>query len=208
MRLVKRHQHKRQSGSGNGPLRGINRWFFLLGGFVLFLVGTWSVLQILDRPSHSESSPQSASKATPATPTTLPAPSDSETFTFYKTLQAPAHAKPEPPGLKPKTPVVLQGRTAGPAHDPSAQVQKTRPKGYAIQVAAFRDRPAANNLIHQLKKKKYPAYLLTVRTGGQETWYRVRVGPFAKRAQAEDVARRLKVKERLGSYIARSTEPN
>jgi cell division septation protein DedD len=160
---------------------------------------------MLDRPSHSESSPQPVSKAVPAPSSTLPAPPDRtspETFTFYKTLQAPAHAKPEPPGLEPKSSVILQGRTPETVPNPLTQVQKSPSKGYAVQVAAFRDRPAAVNLIHHLKEKKYPAYLLTAGTGSQETWYRVRVGPYATRAQAEDAARALKAKERLGSYIA------
>ena len=198
-------QHKRQSSSSN-------RRFFLLGGVALFLIGTWVVLQMLDRPSHSEPSPRPVSKATPVPSSTLPAPPDrasSENFTFYKTLQAPANAKANPPGLEQKPPVILQGRDPDKASSPSGpprQAQKMDPKGYAVQVAAFRDRPAATSLIHRLKKKKYSAYLLTVGTGGQETWYRVRVGPYATRAQAEDAARRLKVTEKLGSYIARSTE--
>jgi len=180
-----------------------------MGGFAVFLIGTWVVLQMLDRPSHSESGLPSASKTTPAPSATLAAPSDrvpSEDFTFYKTLQAPANSKSEPPGLEKKPPVILQGRGPDPTPGSSTQAQKGHPKGYAVQIAAFRDRPTATGLIQRLKKKKYPAYLLAVGTGGQETWYRVRVGPYATRAQAEDAARRLKNKERLGSYIARSPE--
>jgi cell division septation protein DedD len=200
MRLVRQHQRKRQGGPDH-------RWFFLLGGIVFFVVGTWVVLQILDRPSHSESSPQPVPKAAPAPASTAPAPSSpDDNFTFYKTLQAPPHAKSEPPGLEPKSPVVLRGRTSEPFPDPVTHPQKTRSKGFDIKVAAFREKPAAMNLMHRLKTKKYPVHLLTVGTGGQETWYRVRVGPYATRVQAEDAARRLKAKERLGSYIARSTE--
>jgi cell division protein FtsN len=206
MRLVRQHQRKRQTGSDN-------RWFLLLGGIIFFAVGTWVVLQVLDRPSHSESSPQPVPKTAPAPPSTVPATPDrtsDDNFTFYKTLQAPPHAKSEPPVLEPKSSVILRGRTSEPfpeqTSDPLTHTQKTRSKGFDIQVAAFREKPAAVNLMHHLKRKKYPAHLLTVGTGGQETWFRVRVGPYATRAQAEDAARRLKAKERLGSYIARSTE--
>jgi cell division protein FtsN len=184
-----------------------------LGGVIFFAVGTWVVLQVLDRPSHSESSPQPAPKAAPAPPSTAPAPSErtpDDNFTFYRTLQAPPHAKSEPPGLEPKSSVKLPGRTTELAPEPTSDAlthtQKTHSNGFDIQVAAFREKPAAINLMHRLKRKKYPVHLLTVGTGGQETWYRVRVGPYATRAQAEDAARRLKAKERLGSYIARSTE--
>jgi DedD protein len=203
MRLVRQHQRNRQKGSGS-------RWLFLLGGIFIFAVGAWIIPQILDRPSESNAS--SASKKAPAPSGTVPNPSDradAESFTFYKTLKAPPNARSEPPGLVPKSSVILPGQAVEPAPEssaaPSAHVQKTRSKAYDIQVAAFRERSAAINLIHHLKKKKYPVYLLTVGVRGQETWYRVRVGPFATRPQAEDVARRLKAKERLGSYIAHST---
>ncbi len=199
MRLFRQHRHKRQSSSGNWrPI--------LLGGVALLLVGIWVFLQMLDQPSHSESNPQVVSDATSSPPTTSPVSSDRtsiETFTFYKTLQTPAHAKSEPPGLELKPSVILQGRTAEPTPSPLDHVQKTRSRGYAIQVAAFRERPAAMNLIHRLEKKGYPAYLLAVGTRGQEIWYRVRLGPYTTRTQAEDTARRLKAEERLGSYIAR-----
>lgn len=202
MRLFRQHRHKRQNSPSDWrPL--------LLGGVALLLVGIWVFLQMLDQPSHSESSPKVVSNATSSPPTTSPVSSDDrtpvETFTFYKTLQAPAHAESEPPGLEPK-PSVLPGRTAEPTPGSLDRVQKTRSREYTVQAAAFRERPAAINLIHRLKKKGYPAYLLAVGTRGQETWYRVRLGPYTTRAQAENVARRLKAEERLGSYIARSTE--
>lgn len=198
MKLFRQHRHERQSGPSNWrPL--------LLGGVALLLVGIWVFLQMLDQPSHSESSPQVVSDATSSPPTASAGSSDHpsiESFTFYKTLKAPAHAKSEPPGLEPK-PSVLPDRAAEPAPGSIAHVPKTRSRGYALQVAAFRERPAAVHLIHRLEKKGYPAYLLAIATKGQETWYRVRLGPYTTRAQAEDTARRLKAEERLGSYIAR-----
>ena len=202
MRLIKRNQHQRQSDpSAWRPL--------ILGVVALFLVGIWVFLQ-MDRPSRSESGPQAVSEAkNPSSPTTSPVLSDrtpAETFTFYKTLKAPEHAKSEPQGLEPKPSVRLPGRAAEPAPRPLDHVQKTPSKGYTIQVAAFRERQAAISLIHRLKKKGYPASLLVVETSGEETWYRVRLSPYTTHAQAEDVARRLKAEERLGSYIARLTE--
>jgi len=201
MRLFRQHRHKRQ--------RGPSDWRpLLLGGVALLLVGIWVFLQMLDQPSHSESSPQVVSDATSSPSTTSPISSDRtpvETFTFYKTLQA-SDAKSEPPGLEPKSAVLLPGRTTEPNPGSLDHVQKKSLRGYTVQAAAFRQRPAAINLIHRLEKKGYPAYLLAVGMRGQETWYRVRLGPYTTRTQAEDVARRLKAEERLGSYIARSTE--
>jgi cell division septation protein DedD len=54
-------------------------------------------------------------------------------------------------------------------------------------VIALRSREGADKLASDLKTKGYPAFVANPARG----LYRVRVGPFAKRAEAEQIAGRL-----------------
>jgi cell division protein FtsN len=206
MRLFRQHRHERQG--------GFNYWRFpLLGGFILLSVGVWIFLHTMDQTSHSESNPPaststaSSSPALPRPPSNNPSDQNvTETFTFYRTLQDPSQAKSEPLRLEPKQSTTLPGRPAEPTLRATKLAPQPRSKGYILQVAAFRERSTAMNLISRLEKKGYSAYLSVHKIGSKEIWYRIRLGPYPTRSQAEVTARRLKTEERLHSYIARSLE--
>lgn len=70
-------------------------------------------------------------------------------------------------------------------------VKDVDPEGAAVQVAAFTDVGDARTVRERLIGAGYPAYL-TRTTTVQGEFFRVRVGPFASRAPAEEAARRLR----------------
>lgn len=70
--------------------------------------------------------------------------------------------------------------------------------GYTIQVVALKTRDAAENLVSRLENRGYPAYL---ESGGSAGLYRVRVGRFDNRAEAEKVASDLRETEKFKPYI-------
>ena len=181
----------------------------LLVGAVLLLVVGWLLLQLPGRQSPPESSPKAEASTASSSHVSGPDPSDqnaAERFTFYETLQTPAPPKSEPLSLESKAPAV-PSRSPQPAPDTVNDAPKTRStKGYAVQVAAFRERPKAMSLINRLEKKGYRAYLLAHEMKDRENWYRVRLGPYPARAQAEEASGRLKREERMDSYIARLPE--
>jgi len=205
MRLFRQNRHERPG--------DFHRWrFLLLGGVVLLSVGIWIFLHTMNQPSHSESNPPATANtaasfpAIPLHPSNNPSDQNAtETFTFYQTLQDPSQDKSEPLGLEPK-PVIPPVRASGPTLRATSLAPQPRSKGYILQVAAFRERTAAMNLISRLEKKGYSAYLLVHKIENKEIWYRIRLGPYPTRSQAEQAARRLKTEERLSSYIARSVE--
>jgi cell division septation protein DedD len=202
MRLFRQHRHERQG--------GFNHWRFLLfGAVVLLSAGVWIFLQTMDQSSHSESSPSSPAATAVPSPVIHNDSSDHDTpaFTFYETLQDPAHAKSEPLVLEPKPkPPAAPGLASGQTIRQADHAPRQRLRGYILQVAAFRERSTAMNLINRLEKKGYSAYLLVRHIENQGILYRVRLGPYGTRSQAEEMARRLKAEERLGSYIARARE--
>ncbi|MGD9905561.1 MAG: SPOR domain-containing protein [Vicinamibacterales bacterium] len=80
----------------------------------------------------------------------------------------------------------------------------TEPKGngYAIQVAAFTAREEAETLVTRLLGKGYAVFLVTPQAG-QPAMFRVRVGKFQQRAEAERVAARLEREEQFKPWITR-----
>ncbi|MBI3995707.1 MAG: SPOR domain-containing protein, partial [Nitrospirae bacterium] len=146
-------------------------------------------------------------RAAPAPPSTVSTSHDSpettstETFTFYDTLDQQSSP---PPGLidpSLKSPIRSPSRSASLPSTEAASSQKHR-SSYTIQIAAIKDRSAAQALSDRLKRKGYPVFILPHIVPKQGTWYRVRVGHFTKRAAAQDMAQRLSRQERLTTYVA------
>jgi cell division septation protein DedD len=116
-----------------------------------------------------------ADKSKAAAPAPAPAP-------------APREAKPE---AKPDT------RAAVPAPAASA-----RPGVWVVQVVALKDRAAASAVVDRLSGKGYPAFLVNP-AADAPVIYRVQVGRYDDRGQAEETARRLKKEEQFNPWISR-----
>ena len=108
--------------------------------------------------------------------------------------QAPAAEAPAPPPAKPgPTP-------AAPAAAPVAA--EPAGSGFAIQLAALRQREEADIIARRLVGKGFPAYVLSPESGAPAV-FRVRVGKFKDRREAETVAARLRKEEQFNPWIVR-----
>lgn len=85
---------------------------------------------------------------------------------------------------------------AGPP--PSVLRAPRGPKNFAIQVGAFEDPERAASLAERLRNTGYPVEILEPL---EDDRWRVRVGPLTERAEAEELALRLKVENRLPTWI-------
>jgi cell division septation protein DedD len=74
--------------------------------------------------------------------------------------------------------------------------------GFAIQVAALRDRTEADAVARRLSTLGYPAYVLPPAAGTPRV-FRVRVGKYPERREAETVAARLEQEEQFKPWITR-----
>jgi cell division protein FtsN len=108
--------------------------------------------------------------------------------------QASAQAEPEPPkSAAPPVASTSQVQTAALAASPP-------PPGtsfYTVQVGSFRRDTDAQRLLQQLAQKGYAARLLSITLPGKGLWHRVRIGTFAERAEANEMAQRLRRQENL-----------
>jgi len=98
---------------------------------------------------------------------------------------APPAAKPVPSAAKPAPP--------GPAVVTGA--------AWAVQLGAFSNKAKAEQLVAELRKRQFSAFVLEYRASGK-VLYRVRVGPEQDRARAEATAARL-AKEGFQPVVAR-----
>ena len=90
--------------------------------------------------------------------------------------------------------------TSAPAPIPvSAPAAPT--SAWAVQLGAFSNRAKAEQLVAELRNRRYAAFVLEYRAGGQ-VLYRVRVGPEQDRARAEEIAARL-AKDGFEPVVAR-----
>ena len=122
-----------------------------------------------------------------------PAPQIQEKLTFYQTLTAPLTAGPPP---APQRTRAESARGPAPASAP-ARPAPVGDAGYTIQVAAFGSRAQADKLRETLGGEAYVAEI----GAGRGAPFRVRVGSFASRAEAEARAVRLRTEFSLGAFV-------
>ena len=79
-------------------------------------------------------------------------------------------------------------------------------KKFAIQVASFRRKKRAFAFVDSLKKDGYKAYIVTKNLGKKGLWYRVRIGSFSNKDDAESALKEIKAKY-LQSFITSYINP-
>jgi len=100
------------------------------------------------------------------------------------------------PPPSPKAPARSPAPAAAP---PSATTQG---QGWAVQVAALNARPEADAVAKRLSAKGYTAFVLPPATGTPMV-FRVRVGKFGTKREAETIAAKLQKEEQFKPWITR-----
>ena len=157
-----------------------------------------------------------------------PVPSTEGELTYDKTLRdknapndtlknvkpaAPPPAADPPPSTPPaNTTPAPQAQQPAPAATPQkpvappparADVPTSGKAGaWVIQVHALQNREAATTFVKTLAAKGYPAFLLNPAAGSPQI-YRVQIGGYRERAEAEQIARRLEKEEQFKPAIKR-----
>jgi hypothetical protein len=106
-----------------------------------------------------------------------------------------AAAPAKEPVVKPQAPV----RTAAAPDVPTAG----KPGTWLVQVIATRDTAVANSVVKRLTSKGYPAFLVNPVPGAPQPFYKVQVGRYSDRNEAEQVSQRIKKEELFQSWILR-----
>lgn len=104
-----------------------------------------------------------------------------------------------PPAAPLRVPDVAPAAATAPAADVKGEPGGN---GFAIQLAALRERAEAETIVRRLTAKGYAAYVMSPAAGAPSV-YRVRVGKFKDRREAESVSSRLQKEEQFKPWIVR-----
>jgi cell division septation protein DedD len=151
--------------------------------------------------------PGPATANAPAAPPATPPAPPAEDSSYYSQLggeKPPAGAPKQTPTPVVEQPAAVdtakQKTAAPPAVSAPAATTSSEPP-LVVQVAAMLEKNQAEAIVKRLVAKGYPAYLVEPpATGGM---FRVRVGKFNERREAEAVMRRLEKEEQFKPWITR-----
>lgn len=127
---------------------------------------------------QADSAPSEKLKPPAATPPASPPPASTAKPTPPAAAPAPAQPKPEP------TPPPSTGRAGA----------------WIVQVVSLQDRAAAAQIAKRLTAKGYPAFVLDPPAGGPRI-YRVQVGGYSDKNDAEQASRRLERDEHMKPFV-------
>ena len=118
--------------------------------------------------------------------------------TFYTALTQRREGipSPSPPAPRPSPPPPEE-KTAQKAPLP------VQDGGVILQVASYRSREAADNLLKDLMKEGYRGSIESADLGERGTWFRVRIGPFRDGGDAGKVLETLRKERDLKGFIVR-----
>jgi cell division septation protein DedD len=166
---------------------------------------------VVAQPSETPASPPSR---VPDPSAEAPAPAADGTLSYPERLDSDTDLKEtlKPEGDRARS-AKSDTRAAAPAADkrdapraapPVRAAASAEPPGpgFAVQIAAMRERGEADSIVQRLAGKGYSAYVLSPQAGGADV-YRVRVGKFKTRREAETIASRLEKEEQFKPWIIR-----
>jgi cell division septation protein DedD len=118
-------------------------------------------------------------------------------------VEKAARSAPAAPAAKPVDEVRAAPETQA-EHDSSEPARKeSSERVWTVQIKSSPDKKFADNWVNRLKAKGYDAFAAEADVKGQ-TWYRVRVGRFSAREEAEALRGMLESNEGLsGSFVTR-----
>jgi len=152
-----------------------------------------------------------------------PPPSVDQKLTFYQTLTAPlgrgsadasqrpqakAHPAPEPARAEPPPPPypytsrreTFVEKPAAPEAE-AAPAQAAAAGLWSVQVAAFKTQGQAASLHKQFREAGFDAYIAAAVASDGQTNYRVRVGTFESKADAQRMVERVRGERSLAAFV-------
>jgi cell division septation protein DedD len=172
--------------------------------------------------SPADTLPQAPAAATPtptpgSDPTTASPPPAADDLSYFNRLEkaspAPEQLKAGPPAKAPPAVVIEKPAPVETRPAPTAPPAKAPPppqravpadsggEGWAVQIAALNVRGEAEAIAKRVSSKGYSAYVVPPADG--TSVYRVRVGKFSSRREAEAMKTKLEKEEQFKPWITR-----
>lgn len=110
---------------------------------------------------------------------------------------APATQSVAPPASK------AAAAPASPAVSVDASLAEPSGSGFVLQISALNERAPAELIAKRLSAKGYAAYVTSPAAGAPARMYRVRIGKFKTRREAEAIAAKVEKEEQIRPWITR-----
>jgi septal ring-binding cell division protein DamX len=160
-------------------------------------------------PTPQQAAVPAVPTPTGSDPTAAAAPPAVDDLTYFNRLQTstpPIEKLKTPPSAKAaEKPAAAAPRAAAPApprESARAAANDPQANGYAVQIAALNIRSEADAIAKRLSAKGYAAYVLNPAAGTPQI-YRVRIGKFGSRREAESIATKLEKEEQFKPWVTR-----
>ena len=194
---------------------------------ITFLCGVWVGRGVPSERVAADDNPDTVATATPppaATPSQpvaasgppaaeppAPAPEPDDELSYAKRLQAdstpaeklkaPAAAAASRPAPEPRAAAKAPAPVAAAPPAQTAPPQgSARAGAWIVQVVSLQDRAAATTIARRLSGKGYPAFVTDPAAGGPRI-YRVQVGGYSDKNDADQAARRLEKDEQFKPFV-------
>ena len=143
----------------------------------------------------------------------LPAEPQRPELSFHKSLKVSPPSVPTPASLTAAETDDASAEPPGPAPDLRPRMEEApipesvgrdEPGIYSLQVGSFQEKAEANEMVRNLDKAGYDAFLVSVQMperGG--LWYRVRVGPFHSKTEVWEKKKEFEGKERIPAFVVK-----
>lgn len=155
-----------------------------------------TVAAAADPSPGAQSEPAAAPSDAPVTPAEPP-------LTYHQRLESEKSPAEE---LKPRSEPPAPSRAAAPDPQPpvpSPAAQGAKPGTWAVQVQALRDRDAASQVVQRLRGKGYPAFVVAPTAGAPTQLFKIQVGRYNDKTEAQQVGARLKKEEQFDTFVVR-----
>jgi len=153
-------------------------------------------------PPAKAAAPPAKTAAPPPAPAPAAAPPAASTPPPAAADATPPAAAAKPPAAPAKPAETATTSRPSPSTPPAAATAEPSGSGFAVQVAALNVRTDAEAIVKKLTSKGYAAYVMAPASGTPSV-YRVRVGKFTTRREADSIAARLKKEEQFNPWVTR-----
>jgi len=156
-----------------------------------------------EAPVKEELTPQPSAMLKPIERPAASAPATSAPPVKAAATPPPAAKEPAKEAPKPPAPAAAKTAVKEPAPAPAAAAGgEPTGAGYAVQIAALNIRSEADAIAKRLSSKGYQAYVMSPAIGTPQI-YRVRIGKFGSRREAETIATKLEKEEQFKPWVTR-----
>ncbi len=117
--------------------------------------------------------------------------------------EAPAEKPAEKPADKAEKPAEKADKDRPADKDSKKDGQSSKKSKFALQISSFQERAEADALLARLSAAGYKPYIVTSNVPDKGIFFRVRIGEFGSKSDAQDAKSEFEKKQHLLAYVTK-----